>query len=991
MSVSELLDEVRGSADPRAWAAGVKLAREGAVVGLAQDDEEVRLHVRTHARPTPYEVHLWPEDVDSGCDCGLPEPCVHVCAAVIAVNQGIKVGGALPEPAAAFKVKLRYDFTSDGPRLAVARTIVRPDGRTEPLHGLLVDSNYLASRGDTQAEKLLVTHRGGPLDEEKLRRLLVFLEGAPPATLDGRPIRLSPHPVQMVIKVRDEGEQFRIGLYRPAGLDELYLGAALKDGVLHPTSYGELSDTERRALNPRRDDRVFGKDQVAWLVSEYLPRLRSMGLDVEVETTRLPSAGALAPRVRVELREAAEGLRVKPVLVYGTPPVARIEAGSMVKLGEVVPVRDLAAERRITREFEEPSRLPVGFERIVGPVDALAFLNDVLPRLGVEVVGKVDERRYRVLDDAVEPHLSIERLPEAEVRTPAEVTSAGYKLDLRFTTERGEADATEVLRAWRAGRSLVPLLDGGFAPLPADWLQTHGALLEELMAARDAEGRVHRNATAALAELMEGTEGEAPPDLRKLRSWLEAGEGLPEVPLPTGFAAELRPYQEVGYRWLCFLRDMDLHGILADDMGLGKTIQALAALAATPGPHLVIAPTSVLRNWRREAERFVPDMKVCIFHGPQRTLDRTAHVTITSYTLLRLDLDLLRSVSWSYVVLDEAQAIKNADSMTARSACRLQGRHRLAMTGTPVENRLEELWSIFRFLMPGLLGPRTSFRERFERPIELGDPAARANLRGRVKPYVLRRLKKQVATDLPPLTDIVIRCQMEPEQREVYEAVRNAARRDVWLALGDRGNARWQMQILEALLRMRQACCDPSLLPGEAGQGAPACKLDELEEMLVEIVVEDHKVLIFSQWTSLLDRVEARLRPLGIDWVRLDGSTRDRQSVIDRFQSPDGPPVFLLSLMAGGTGLNLTAADYVVHLDPWWNPAVQQQATDRAHRIGQDKPVVSCRFVAEGTVEERILELQDAKRELAEAALGGEGGFLRALTADELKSLFDAA
>jgi SNF2 family DNA or RNA helicase len=232
---------------------------------------------------------------------------------------------------------------------------------------------------------------------------------------------------------------------------------------------------------------------------------------------------------------------------------------------------------------------------------------------------------------------------------------------------------------------------------------------------------------------------------------------------------------------------------------------------------------------------------------------------------------------------------------------------------------------------------------------------------------------------------------MSPEQRKVYEAVRLAAREDVWRAISERGVQASTFHILEALLRMRQACCDPSLLPGDAGAGAGACKLDRLDELLVEILCEDHKALIFSQWTSLLDRVEERLKQLGVEWVRLDGTTRDRQSVIDAFQSKDGPPVFLLSLKAGGTGLNLTEADYVVHLDPWWNPAVQQQATDRAHRIGQDKPVVSCRFIAENSVEERILELQDAKRALADAALGNEGGFLKALTAEELRSLFEAA
>ncbi|MCB9666465.1 MAG: DEAD/DEAH box helicase [Alphaproteobacteria bacterium] len=992
MSVAELLDEVRQEADPRVWTAAVKLAREGAVVGVGEEDDALVLHVKMQGRPRPHEVHLWPDEPDAGCDCDLPAPCVHVCAATIAVNKGLKVGHALPEAAESFQVRLRYDFTTDGARLAVQRVVLWPDGRAEPLDGTLSESNYLARRGDTQAELLLVQHRGGPLDEERLRRLLVFLEGEPPATLDGAPIRLSAEPVDFVIAVRDEGEDFRVGLYRPPGLDKLFLGAALRHGVLHPTSYGELPEGERRALNARRDDRVFGKDKVAWLVSDYLPRLRGFGLPVQIETTRLPSTSALEPRVMVEIGQASGGLRVRPVLVYGDPPVARVEHATFVKLGEVVPARDHSAERRIARAFEEETRLAVGFERVLPPEAAVELLTNTLPRSGVEVKGKVDTRRFRVSSAPVLPTLTVGGGPsDAAPPTSGAELPPGFTLDVAFGGADGQADPVEVLRAWRAGRSLVPLMDGGYAPLPSDWLTQHGALLEELMAARDAAGRVDRNATAALAELTQEAAIEAPPDLRRLRAWLEGDDGLPESTLPEGLEAELRPYQAVGVRWLAFLRQMDLHGVLADDMGLGKTVQTLGALVETPGPHLVVAPTSVLRNWAREAARFAPGLDVCVYHGPDRKLRTDADLVLTSYALLRLDRAALARRTWSYLVLDEAQAIKNPDSQTAKSASALQARHRLALTGTPVENRLEELWSLFRFLMPGLLGPRSSFRDRFERPIEAGDPEARKRLRGRVRPYVLRRLKSQVATDLPPLTEIVVRCTMSPAQRKVYEAVRDAARRDVWLALSDQGSARFRMEVLEALLRMRQACCDPSLLPGKAGDGVDACKLDELEEMLMELVVDDHKVLVFSQWTSLLDRVQPRLEALGIPWVRLDGSTRDRAAVVDRFQADDGPPVFLISLKAGGTGLNLTAADYVIHLDPWWNPAVERQATDRAHRIGQDKPVVSCKLVAEGTVEERILDLQEAKRGLADAALGDESTFLRTLDADELRSLFDAA
>jgi superfamily II DNA or RNA helicase len=980
VSLAPMLEDLRETVQPRIWSQAVTLAREGAVMGVKREKDELVLRVRTRARAVPYEVYLWPDDSDWGCDCGQQLPCVHICAATIAANQGIKKVDALPEPAPKFKVRLRYAFHRDGARLRLERLIVRPSGAVEALHGTLASSNFVANRGDMHVEALLVNHSGGALEEEKLRRLLVFLEGEGDATLDGAPVKLSAKPIPFVIKVTDEGDtHFRVGLYRPAGLDALFLGAALRDGTLHPTSYAEIPEQARKALAVRSPDGLYRREQAAWIVSEYLPRLRSWGIEVIVETTRLPGVDALVPRVVVRLAESAEGLRVRPHIVYGDPPIARIEDNSLIKLGATVPVRDYAAERRIARGFEENTRLVVGFERLLGPSEAAEFLRKRLPELDVTTEGHVDPARFRVELEPVQPKLDVRA-----------VGVDAFHLDVAFASPAGSADPAAVLRAWRTGRSLVPLLSGGYAPLPADWLKKHGTLLEELLEARDPEGRVPRNSTAALMELLEDTEGAVPTDLRKLRSFLEAGEGLPEVQLPKDLRAELRPYQEIGVRWMCFLRDMDLHGVLADDMGLGKTLQALCVLGATPGPHLVIAPTSVLRNWEREAQRFLPGRKICLYHGPSRVLDPKAWLVLTSYALLRLDQAELAKVKWSYAVLDEAQAIKNPESQTARTAMQIVARHRLALTGTPVENRLEELWSLFRYLMPGLLGTPATFRERFSGPIEAGDPAARVALRSRVRPYVLRRLKRDVATDLPALTEIIERCTMSDAQRKVYETVRQSVRREVMDLIGMDGRQGTALQILEALLRMRQAACDPSLLPGRLASEAPSAKLDRLEELLVELVTDNHKVLVFSQWTGMLDRVEPRLDALGIQRVRLDGSTVDRQTVIDKFQDPDGPPVFLLSLKAGGTGLNLTAADYVIHLDPWWNPAVEQQATDRAHRIGQDKPVVSLKLVAEGTVEERILELQDAKRDLADAALG-EAGLMRTLGADELRALFDAS
>jgi SNF2 family DNA or RNA helicase len=405
--------------------------------------------------------------------------------------------------------------------------------------------------------------------------------------------------------------------------------------------------------------------------------------------------------------------------------------------------------------------------------------------------------------------------------------------------------------------------------------------------------------------------------------------------------------------------------LLADDMGLGKTLQALCAVR---GRTLVVAPTSVLHNWAAEARRFRPALSTNVYHGPKRKLD-DADLTLTTYALLRLDSDELASRKWDTVVLDEAQAIKNPDSRVADAAFRLQADFRVALTGTPVENRLDELWSQFHFINRGLLGGRADFQERYARAIGDGDEETAARLRRRIRPFLLRRLKREVAPELPPRTEGVLRCELDDNERAVYDGVRAATLQNVVSQLEAGGGV---MAALEALLRLRQASCHSALVPGQRAKGSSKIRL--LLETLDSVVAEGHKALVFSQWTSLLDLCEPALVAASIPFIRLDGSTRDRQAVVERFQSSAGPPVLLISLKAGGTGLNLTAADHVLLLDPWWNPAVEDQAADRAHRIGQDRPVMIYRLVASNTVEERILALQQSKRDLARAALAEGAG-----------------
>lgn len=562
----------------------------------------------------------------------------------------------------------------------------------------------------------------------------------------------------------------------------------------------------------------------------------------------------------------------------------------------------------------------------------------------------------------------------------------GDHFDVAFeaTTQDGRTvafSAAAVVRAWRSGTYAVQTLNGDVAWLPQDWLERFGATLEQLTMARGADGKQARWSRPAAAELCEALNAPPPPELVGLRALANDFTAIPAAPLPEHLRAILRDYQRRGVDWLCLLRDTGIGALLADDMGLGKTLQTLCAIA---GRTLVIAPTSTLHNWRAELARFRPDLSVHLYHGPKRAL-LDADVTLTSYAILRLDAEALAARAWDTLVLDEAQAIKEPTTATAAAAFALKARWRVALSGTPVENRLLELWSLSHFLNPGLLGGRKDFLTRYAKPLESGQAGpsglTRAHeLQRKLKPFVLRRRKSEVATELPPRTELVLRCTLDPAERTVYDSLRLAAHADLVALLARGANT---FEALELLLRLRQAACHLALVPGQTA--TRSSKLDLLLEQLVENTAAGHRALVFSQWTSLLDLVEPALKEAGLEFCRLDGSTDDRGGVVARFQADDGPPVMLLSLKAGGTGINLTAADHVYLLDPWWNPAVEDQAADRSHRIGQERPVFIHRLIAEDTVEDKILELHQRKRALAVTVV--EGAQTPALTREDLLGL----
>lgn len=945
--LQEIFEAVREEASRHGWSRGVELARGRAVALEASTETSLTLRVSAPGERVGRSVSLDLDGCDWSCDCPSSDgACMHVAAAVIAAKRAFEEGKELPSVAAQ-SASVGYRFHRVPTGLSLSRVLVR-QGKETPLTktvgaiaaGKVEGPRLAVSEDDLFIDGLIGTKLEGWFPKEVLEPIFRRLAGKKDVRLDGAPIQVSAERVGVVGRLEDQADGFRLSVVQDPSIEEIFPNGVVRCGST--LKLLETPDLSARELEVLRKGRSYGPDEILELVTEILPSL-SRRIPIQNLSRKLPRAERMRPRIEIHTEREGEQLAVLPTVVYGDPPTARLVGEKLVHLQGPVPIRDLAAERKLERELQDRYGMRAGHRLRLPAEEAIPLVRELREK-GVELRGEAHEAF--TLAPPIEPFLQVE----------------GDRLRLRFPAGRGEADPEAVLRAFRQGENLVPLLGGGFAPLPLDWLERYGPLLADLLAARGEDERIPASSLPDLGRLCEALDLPPPPGLEKLRPLVEDFTGLPAPSHPEDLRAELRPYQREGVAWLSFLREAGLGGLLADDMGLGKTLQAACVLE--PGS-LVVAPTSVLPNWEAELRRFRPGLGVHVYHGPGRRLDPQADVTLTTYAILRLDADHLAARRWKVAVLDEAQTIKNPESQVAQAAFRLDADFRLCLSGTPVENRLDELWSLFHFLNRGFLGGRRDFQERYAQPIAAGSAEVAERLQRRLRPFVLRRRKQEVAKELPPRTDLVLRFPLDERERALYDAIHASTREEVVTRLGEPGGV---MAALEALLRLRQAACHPGLLPGQ--EADRSSKVDLLLERLGQAVGDGHKALVFSQWTGLLDRVEPGLREAGIDFLRLDGSTADRGGVVAAFQAEEGPPVLLATLKAGGTGLNLTAADHVFLLDPWWNPAAEDQAADRAHRIGQDRPVFVHRLVAEGTVEERILALQEKKRAIAEAAIG---------------------
>ncbi len=572
-----------------------------------------------------------------------------------------------------------------------------------------------------------------------------------------------------------------------------------------------------------------------------------------------------------------------------------------------------------------------------------------------------------------------------------------FDVDAKVNYGELEVSLKDIKQAIRKRSKYIKLADGSIGMLPEEWAEKYQHLFG-MSQEHDDSLRFANSQVMLLDQLIEESDrAQTDAEFERRREKLRSFDHIEPQKLPCGFQGELRPYQKFGYDWLHFLHEYNFGGCLADDMGVGKTIQTLAFLQSlyerepTLPATLLVMPRSLLFNWQREAERFTPTLKVYIQADQGRISEPEAfgeqNLVLTTYGTMRRDIDLLRQYTFHYAILDESQAIKNPFAETSKAARSLHAAHRLVLTGTPVENSTTELWSQFAFLNPGLLGNFDYFQTAFATQIERHQSDDTAQLlRRMVYPFILRRTKDQVATDLPPRTERVLVSDMEPAQRKLYAKQRDYYRALLLGMIDDDGMSDARMKVLEGLLRLRQICNHPRLID-ERFKGSSG-KFEALLETLETLRAEGHRALIFSQFVQMLTLVREALDHRGIPYAYLDGQTRNREEVVDRFQNDDSVPFFLISLKAGGVGLNLTAADYVIHIDPWWNPAVEMQATDRTHRIGQDKPVFVYKFIMRDSVEEKIVQLQDKKRELVEQVIGAEGGVFKSLTREDVEVLF---
>ena len=752
-------------------------------------------------------------------------------------------------------------------------------------------------------------------------------------------------------------------------------------------------------------DRFLSKGKLTFSRDEWQDQVRRFILPltkdyaVEFDSSLVSEIRDGDPEKRVVLQEKGDYLVFQPVFSYKgfeTKPGGKDDL--IIPSGDKVMIVHRAKDKE-TAFVHKLELLHSNFIRPEGGNQLALKGNDVLKNnwffLFVDAMKemKVPVFGYEALKNF--------RFNTAKPQTRIHISSNTDWFDARVDIFFGDQKVTiaDVKKALANRQQFVPLNDGTLGILPEEWIKKY-SLLFRVGEGKQDQLRLSKYHMSVIDELYEErNEEELVVQLEEKYDSLKLFNKIKEIPVPEHLQHVLRPYQEHGFHWINYLREIGWGGILADDMGLGKTVQALSYMhyyRYTTGKlnALVVCPTTLMFNWENEIKKFTPALSYHIHHGADRSkskeLFRETEIVITTYGTLRSDIKMLVDIPFDYVILDESQAIKNPASKVTKAAGLLRAKNRLCMSGTPLQNNTFDIFAQMNFLNPGMLGSIEFFRQEFSIPIDkFGEQDRKDHLRKILYPFILRRTKEQVAKDLPEKIETILYCEMEDEQRNIYEAYRNDFRDKILGTIETQGINRSQLTILQGLMKLRQICDSTAILNEQEKFPNHSIKLEELGREITENI-SNHKALVFSQFLGMLALIREKLKELGVDHEYFDGSTSaiDREKAIQRFQNDENCRVFLISLKAGGVGLNLTAADYVYIVDPWWNPAVEQQAIDRTHRIGQTKNIMAYRMICKDTIEDKILQLQDKKRMLAKDLITDDEGFVKSLTKADVEYLF---
>ena len=817
------------------------------------------------------------------------------------------------------------------------------------------------------------------------------------------PLKISTRPISPLFKIRKDGEELKAELIAIADEKEISLDEnesvspffILKDATLYLWEKTEdVSEVAAHVAKPIIINASAGSNEIENILLPLSRRYK-----IEFDKGLVDRLTQVKPKLKIQMQEKGSHLLLQPVYDYegiDVLPTAKDEIthfshGKIIKFQ-----RDLEAEASLLEPVKNLhtafTEQPENGALVLSGNDVLKnnwffLFTDAMRELKIPVYGLEQLKNYR--------------FNTSKPGTQIYLSSGMDWFDAKVQVSFGDQKVTiaDIKKAISNKQNFVPLGDGTLGILPEEWLKKY-SLLFKVGQNQENKLRINKYQLSLIDELYEQrNEEEISFELDEKFERLRAFKQMPDSEPPQNLEPILRPYQKAGYQWLHYLSSVGWGGILADDMGLGKTLQAITVLQGYRNDHnslqsIVVCPTTLIYNWQNEIEKFAPGLSFHIHHGNQRIRNheelKKFEVIITTYGTLRSDIQMLMKIPFDYIVLDESQAIKNPSSKVTKSVNLLFGKNKICMSGTPLQNNTFDIYAQMNFLNPGLLGSVEFFRNEFATPIDkFGEPEQKEHLRKLIYPFILRRTKDQVAKDLPPKTETILFCEMEAEQRRIYDAYRNNYREKILGEIDEQGIEKSQFSILQGLMKLRQICDSPAILNEEERLPPYSIKLQELERELKENIGE-HKVLIFSQFLDMLALIKQKLSHLKIKYEYFDGSTSatGRQEAIKNFQENEDCRVFVISLKAGGVGLNLTAADYVYIVDPWWNPAVEQQAIDRTHRIGQDKSIFAYRMICVDTIEDKILKLQERKRSLAKDLISDDASIAKTLTREDIEYLF---